>query len=86
MVQHLERWNDKETFKLKYFAERLRSSRKGDIFVAWVAVGISRWRMPGRPPAWDNPRERVPEPSLQAGKALTPGQQYRKLLHEEQVG
>jgi len=39
--------------------------------------------MPGRPPAWDNPRERVPEPSRQAGKALTPERQYRKLLHEE---
>ncbi len=50
-------------------------------YVDSMADGISRWRMPGRPPSWDSPRERVPEPSLQAGKALTPGQKgsyYKK--------
>jgi hypothetical protein len=44
-------------------------------YVDSMADGISRWRMPGRPPAWNNPREIVPEPSHQAGKALTPEKQ-----------
>jgi hypothetical protein len=44
-------------------------------YVDSMADGISRWRMPGRPPVWDSPRERVPKPSLQAGRALTPAKQ-----------
>jgi hypothetical protein len=80
--KHLKtRSNRKDTFykKRRYFCST-------SCFVDSMADGVSRWRMPDRPPAWDSPQERVPEPSLQAGKALTPEKQYRKLLQEGLVG